>query len=94
MDSDPVELSACDCASIPSTGACAHTGGTDLDFPQPWVGSTLTDGHWLRPPPHPQAPSLINDLVFLIYEQPLQTRVGAPYGPACPAQLELERIIK
>lgn len=31
---------------------------------------------------------LINDLVFLIYEQPLQMRVGAPYSPARPAQLE------
>lgn len=39
-------------------------------------------------PTSPWAPSLINDLVFLIYEQPLQTRVGAPYSPARPAQLE------
>ena len=43
------------------------------------------DGHWLWPPPPPPAPSLINDLVFLIYEQPLQMRVGAPYSPARPA---------
>lgn len=67
---------------------CSHRWDRNLNFSQPWVGSTLMDGHWLWPPPHPQAPSLINDLVFLIYEQPLQTRVGAPYGPACPAQLE------
>lgn len=62
--------------------------GQKSQIPQSWVGSTFMDGHWLRPPPIPRAPSLINDLVFLIYEQPLQMRVGAPYGPARPAQLE------
>lgn len=62
--------------------------GQKSQLTQLWVGSTFMDGHWLWPPPPPRAPSLINDLVFLIYEQPLQTRVGAPYGPARPAQLE------
>lgn len=57
-------------------------------LPRPLAGRTFMDGHWLWPPPPPWAPSLINDLVFLIYEQPLQTRVGAPDGPARPAQLE------
>lgn len=67
---------------------CSHRWDRKADVPQPWVGSTFMDGHWLWPLPLPRAPSLINDLVFLIYEQPLQTRVGASYSPARPAQLE------
>lgn len=67
---------------------CSHRWDRKANVPQPWVGSTFMDGHWLWPLPPPRAPSLINDLVFLIYEQPLQTRVGASYSPARPAQLE------
>lgn len=70
------------------TGAHAHTGGTESPASPALSGVGPLDGHWLWPPPPPPAPSLINDLVFLIYEQPLQMRVGAPYSPARPAQLE------
>lgn len=69
-------------------GACAHTGGTEI-LAAPSLGWVVPSWKPLAlPPPPPWAPSLINDLVFLIYEQPLQTRVGAPYNPARPAQLE------